>query len=432
MSTEHPRRDVETLGVGDDWTGVRAVVTGFGVSGFAAADTLQHLGASVTVLDERVPEDGSARAEQATLLETLGVTLRLEPGATATLPDDVDLVVTSPGWRPESPALRAAAERGVPVWGEVELAWRLRGPGAPPWLCVTGTNGKTTTVQMLDAILRAAGLRSAAVGNVGRPVLEAVMDPEPLDVLAVELSSFQLHWSSSLAAEASAVLNIADDHLDWHGTLDAYAHAKGRVYENVERACVYNVEDPRTEQLVRDADVQEGARAIGFTLGVPAPGMLGVVDGLLADRAFAPDRQNSAAELGSVADLPDDAPHTVANAIAAAALAAPRRPRRRGRRRPLRRRLQGHQPPRRPRLAARRRVGRVDRRGARQGRPLRGARRGRPGAAARRGAHRHRPRRGRGGAGPTRAGCARHGGRRRGGWPHGRRRRGSGRPRAHG
>ncbi|MCX6408129.1 MAG: UDP-N-acetylmuramoyl-L-alanine--D-glutamate ligase [Propionibacteriales bacterium] len=321
MSTEQPRRDVEPLGVGDDWTGVRAVVTGFGVSGFAAADTLQHLGASVTVVDERVPDDGSARAEQATLLETLGVTLRLEPGATATLPEDVDLVVTSPGWRPESPALRAAAERGVPVWGEVELAWRLRGPDAPPWLCVTGTNGKTTTVQMLDAILRAAGLRSAAVGNVGRPVVEAVMDPEPLDVLAVELSSFQLHWSSSLAAEASAVLNIADDHLDWHGTLDAYAHAKGRVYEHVERACVYNVEDPRTEQLVRDADVQEGARAIGFTLGVPAPGMLGVVDGLLADRAFAPDRQTSAAELGSVADLPDDAPHTVANALAAAALA---------------------------------------------------------------------------------------------------------------
>ncbi|RYY46551.1 MAG: UDP-N-acetylmuramoyl-L-alanine--D-glutamate ligase [Actinomycetales bacterium] len=315
------RPDVGSLGRDDDWSAVRAVVTGFGVSGFAAADTLQHLGAHVVVLDESAPAPGSAHEERATLLETLGVDLRLRAGSTAELPDDVDLVVTSPGWRPEAPVLRAAADRGLPVWGEVELAWRLRAADAPPWLCVTGTNGKTTTVQMLDSILRAAGLRSAAVGNVGRPVLEAVMDPEPLDVLAVELSSFQLHWSDSIAAEAAAVLNVADDHLDWHGSLDEYARAKGRVYEHVEKACVYAVEDPTTEQLVRDADVQDGARAIGFTLGVPAPGMLGVVDGLLADRAFAPDRQTSAAELGSVSDLPDDAPHTVANALAAAALA---------------------------------------------------------------------------------------------------------------
>lgn len=321
MSTPGIGPDVRSLGPTDDWSTVSAVVTGFGVSGFAAADTLQHLGADVTVLDDRAPEPGSARAEQATLLETLGVTLHLGEGSADALPADVDLVVTSPGWRPETPALTAAIDAGIPVWGEVELAWRLRGPDAPPWLCVTGTNGKTTTVQMLDAILRAAGLRSAAVGNVGRPVLEAVMDPVRLDVLAVELSSFQLHWSSSLAAQASAVLNIADDHLDWHGSLDAYAQAKGRVYEHVERACVYNVEDPRTEQLVRDADVQEGARAIGFTLGLPAPGMLGVVDGLLADRAFTPDRATSAVELGAVADLPDAAPHTVANALAAAALA---------------------------------------------------------------------------------------------------------------
>lgn len=315
------RPDVGSLGRDDDWSAVRAVVTGFGVSGFAAADTLQHLGAHVVVLDESAPAPGSAHEERATLLDTLGVDLRLRAGSTAELPDDVDLVVTSPGWRPEAPVLRAAADRGLPVWGEVELAWRLRAADAPPWLCVTGTNGKTTTVQMLDSILRAAGLRSAAVGNVGRPVLEAVMDPEPLDVLAVELSSFQLHWSDSIAAAAAAVLNVADDHLDWHGSLDEYARAKGRVYEHVEKACVYAVEDPTTEQLVRDADVQDGARAIGFTLGVPAPGMLGVVDGLLADRAFAPDRQTSAAELGSVSDLPDDAPHTVANALAAAALA---------------------------------------------------------------------------------------------------------------
>jgi UDP-N-acetylmuramoylalanine--D-glutamate ligase len=298
---------------------VRAVVAGFGVSGFAAADNLTHLGARVTALDEASTE---VKAEQAALLEVLGAQVRLGPGSTAALPAEVDLVVTSPGWRPDSPLLAEAAARGIPVWGEVELAWRLRDPDLPvPWLAVTGTNGKTTTVQMLDAILRAAGLRSAAVGNVGRPIVEAVMDPAPYDVFAVELSSFQLHYTHSLAAESAAVLNLAEDHLDWYSSLDEYAADKGRVYQRVSRACVYNVEDPVTERLVREADVVDGARAIGFTLGMPGVGMLGLVDDILVDRAFIPERASSAAELATIADLASPAPHMVANALAAAALA---------------------------------------------------------------------------------------------------------------
>jgi UDP-N-acetylmuramoylalanine--D-glutamate ligase len=189
---------------------------------------------------------------------------------------------------------------------------------------VTGTNGKTTTVQMLHAILTAAGLRSAAVGNVGRPVTEAVMDPTPYDVLAVELSSFQLHYTQSVSAEAAVVLNLAEDHLDWYTGPTAmadYAADKGRVYERVQKACVYNVADAETERLVREADVVEGARAVGFTLGTPAVGMVGVVEDLLVDRAFIAERQTSAAELCAVADLPSPAPHVVANALAAAALA---------------------------------------------------------------------------------------------------------------
>src|SRR5687768_495488 len=238
--------DIESLGRASDWSEVRVVVAGFGVSGYAAADNLLFLGAQVTALDEARSEE---KAERAGLLRTLGATVRLEPGATAVLPDDVDLVVTSPGWKPSAPLLAQAAERGVPVWGEVELAWRLRDPEHPaPWLAVTGTNGKTTTVQMLHAILTAAGLRSAAVGNVGRPIVEAVMDPEPLDVLAVELSSFQLHYTRSMAAESAAVLNVAEDHLDWYdgewlggaSGMDRYAADKGRIYSSVERACVYN------------------------------------------------------------------------------------------------------------------------------------------------------------------------------------------------
>ncbi|WP_307828126.1 UDP-N-acetylmuramoyl-L-alanine--D-glutamate ligase [Nocardioides sp. SYSU D00038] len=313
-------RDPGTLGRHDGWDGVRAVVAGFGVSGFAAADNLNHLGAAVTALDESA--EGDQRAEKAELLEVLGATVRLGEGATATLPDDVDLVVTSPGWRPTAPLLVQARARGIPVWGEVELAWRLRDPDHDtPWLAVTGTNGKTTTVQMLDSILRAAGLRSVAVGNVGLPIVEAVMDPEPYDVLAVELSSFQLHYTDSMRAQAAVVLNVAEDHLDWYGSMAEYAADKGRIYSDVERACVYNVADPVTEQLVRDADVQEGARAIGFTLGMPAVGMVGLVEDILADRAFIEARDTSAAELCTVADLASDAPHVVANALAAAALA---------------------------------------------------------------------------------------------------------------
>ena len=147
-----------------------------GVSGFAAADNLTHLGARVTALDESEAGD---RGEKATLLEILGATVRLGPGSTAELPDDVDLVVTSPGWSPSAPLLAQAAARGIPVWGEVELGWRLRDPEHPaPWLAVTGTNGKTTTVQMLEAMLRAGGLRTVACGNVGLPIVEAVMDPD--------------------------------------------------------------------------------------------------------------------------------------------------------------------------------------------------------------------------------------------------------------
>jgi UDP-N-acetylmuramoylalanine--D-glutamate ligase len=297
------------------------------VSGFAAADTLQHLGADVIALDDG---DDEALREKATLLEMLGVDVRIGPGSTATFPEGVDLFVTSPGWSPTIPLLAEAAARAIPVWGEVELAWRLRGESPAPWLTVTGTNGKTTTVQMLESILRAQGLNALAVGNVGTPVLDAVMNPEPFDVLAVELSSYQLHWSQSISARASVVLNLAPDHIDWHGGLDAYTADKARIYERTQIAAVYNVQDPVTEHMVEEADVVEGCRAIGFTLGIPAAGMIGLVDDAIADRAFIPGRISSAAELGSITDIGLAAhgdtdrvppPHVVANALAAAALA---------------------------------------------------------------------------------------------------------------
>ncbi|MFE7978067.1 UDP-N-acetylmuramoyl-L-alanine--D-glutamate ligase [Streptomyces shenzhenensis] len=299
-----------------DWQGRNVTVAGLGVSGVPAAKVLHGLGAQVTVVNDG--DDERARA-QAAELTALGVTVRLGDGDT--LPEGTDLIVTAPGWRPDKPLFTAAERAGVPVWGDVELAWRLRGPDAAPWLAVTGTNGKTTTVRMLAAILEAAGLRTAAVGNIGVSLLDAVLGDEKYDVLAVELSSYQLHWAPSLRAHSAVVLNLAPDHLDWHGSMAAYAADKGRVYEGNRVACVYNVADKATEDLVRAADVEEGCRAVGFTLGAPAPSQLGVVDGILVDRAFVENRQRAAQELAEVSDIDPPVPHNVANALAAAALA---------------------------------------------------------------------------------------------------------------
>ena len=303
------------------WPDLHVTVAGLGVSGPPVARVLRGLGAAVTVVDGG---EGPHRQEQAAELRALGVEVRLGDGDT--LPEGTRLVVTSPGWPPHAPLFAAADKAGIPVWGDVELAWKLRRPlaatGEPaPWLAVTGTNGKTTTVQMLASILAAAGKRTAAVGNVGVSVLDAVLADEPYDVLAVELSSYQLHWAPSLRPHSAVVLNLAADHLDWHGSMEAYAADKGRIYQGNAVACVYNTADPATEELVRGADVEEGCRAIGFTLGPPAVSQFGVVDGLLVDRAFVTDRHRNAAELASVEDVRPSAPHNIADALAAAALA---------------------------------------------------------------------------------------------------------------
>ncbi|MET1004906.1 MAG: UDP-N-acetylmuramoyl-L-alanine--D-glutamate ligase [Propionibacteriaceae bacterium] len=300
------------------WPQAHVVIAGIGVSGFAAADGLMEFGARVTVLDDK---DDTTNSDKGKLLEVLGATVRLGPGSTSTLPADADLVITT-GWSPTAPLLVAAAQRGVPIWSEVELAWRLSRPAkVVPWLGITGTNGKTTTTQMLESILTAGGLRTAAVGNIGRPIMETVLDPEPYDVLAVELSSHQLHWSNSLALHSATVLNVAPDHLEWHGSEAAYRDAKAKIYTGVQASCVYNVADPVTEKMVEDAEVVEGARAIGFTLGIPGLSMLGVVDDLLVDRAFVQQRRDSALELAKISDISPAAPHNIANALAAAALA---------------------------------------------------------------------------------------------------------------
>src|SRR5690606_8122773 len=199
-----------------------------------------------------------------------------------------DVVVVSPGFHLDHPVLEWAAKHGVPVWGDIELAWRLRdkvlrADGTPmDWILVTGTNGKTTTTQLTASMLGAGGVRAAPAGNIGIPVLDAVRDPGGFEVLVVELSSYQLHWThrnpgGELAPLASVELYVDDDHLDWHGSRASYEAAKARVYENTRVACVYNLADDVTRRMIEDAEVQEGCRAIGFGLGMPGPSDLGVV-----------------------------------------------------------------------------------------------------------------------------------------------------------
>lgn len=302
-----------------DLAGSRVLVAGLARSGLAACRALVERGASVAVVDASTSEGLLAAAATA---EGMGVQVGLGPSAAQTLPHDVDLVIASPGWPPHAPLLRDAVERGVRVWGEVELAWRLRAPGAADWLVVTGTNGKTTTTRMLESMLRADGRRCLAVGNIGVPLVSVVTGEQTYDVLAVELGSPQLHSVSSVSAAAATVLNLAPDHIDWHGSFEAYRAAKRVAYDRCRDVAVHNADDPATAALVAEASLLPGCRRVSFTVDEPGVGQLGVADGALLDRAFpdgAADRDGVV--LADVAEVAPAAPHNTANALAAAALA---------------------------------------------------------------------------------------------------------------
>jgi UDP-N-acetylmuramoylalanine--D-glutamate ligase len=287
-----------------DLTRAAVLVAGARVTGRAILAALTPLGARATLTDDS-PSALTAFAQN-------GVAV-IEAANAAERVADYDLVVTSPGLPPTAPVLAAAAAAGVPIWGDVELAWRLDNSGryGPPrrWLVVTGTNGKTTTTSMLHAMLVAAGRRALLCGNIGDPVLD-VLD-QPAELMAVELSSFQLHWAPSLRPEAGAVLNVAEDHLDWHGTMDAYARDKARVLGG--RVAVVGLDDPVAAGLLSSAAAPV---RVGFRLGEPAQGELGVRDGVLVDNAF-----GEQLKLAETASIPVAGPVGVLDALAAAALA---------------------------------------------------------------------------------------------------------------
>lgn len=283
--------------------GARVLVTGAGLTGRSVSAVLEPTGVRLTICDD----------------DPLALQRLITPASVVTTAEaeahigDYALVVTSPGFSPTTPVLAAAARAGVPIWGDVELAWRLDRAGwfGPPrrWLVVTGTNGKTTTTSMLYAMLVAAGRRAVLCGNIGNPVLDVLA--EPSDILAVELSSFQLHWAPSVRPDAGVVLNVAEDHLDWHGSLQAYARDKARVLDG--RVAVVGLDDPVASGLLATA---AAAVRTGFRLGEPGPGELGVRDGTLIDNAFGDEIR-----LADVATIPLAGPIGVLDALGAAALA---------------------------------------------------------------------------------------------------------------
>lgn len=299
-------------GRGHAWGEVRVLVVGFNEAGAAACDNLLFLGAQVTTY---ATELAAVDEERVDLLRTLGATIEVVDATTVELPS-VDLLVVGSDDALTTALVDQARTRGIPVWGEVELAWRLRDPEledrvAAPWLAITGSGATAGCAGMLAAIVVAAGSVPRVAGASGRPFVEAVMDPEPYDVLVADLTPGHLTHLTSMSAHAAVVL--AADSADSGGL--------GQVFENVQIACVYNVSDDSTQHLVEEADVVEGARAVGFTLGMPSVSMVGLVDEILVDRAFIAERQSSAAELCTLEDLPSQDPAVVADALAAAALA---------------------------------------------------------------------------------------------------------------
>ncbi|MEQ2397428.1 UDP-N-acetylmuramoyl-L-alanine--D-glutamate ligase [Bifidobacterium sp. CLA-AA-H311] len=296
-----------------DMSGKTVIVAGLGVSGQSVMEVLGSRAEKVLGVDEKKPDADLHSFDRIDW-------------------DHVDLVMTSPVFNPRTPFILEAQRRGIPVMSEVELAWQLRvncdSTGEPArWIGITGTNGKTSTTEMTSEMLTACGLMAPAVGNIGKAVSHAAVDPAN-DVLCVELSSFQLHFTDSLALDCAAITNIADDHLDWHGGIENYAADKAKVFHRVKKALVYNADDERVTRLAFAAETAEGCRKVGFTLSEPQDGQIGVKDGWIVDMSGIaggePGMPEQVAKVSEFTHLtePDGTvyPHLLADALTALAL----------------------------------------------------------------------------------------------------------------
>ena len=273
--------------------GKNCLVIGAGVTGMACQEALVNFGANSKVFDEKVKTGADIVNE---------------------IPDGVELAIVSPGWRDDHMIISKLRSGGVEILSEIDFAWQVKQVLAPSqkWIALTGTNGKTTTIKMVESIFKAANINGVACGNVGETVIASVCAKKPLDYLAIELSSFQIHWSDLPQYESVVVLNIAEDHIDWHGSFEAYAQAKLKLLKHSNKVILNKSDSELSRRTSSDL-------ITWFSLDTPNAGELGVVENLLIDRAFSasPSQANEIAEL---VDITPTVPHNVLNALAAAAL----------------------------------------------------------------------------------------------------------------
>lgn len=273
-------------------------IIGAGVTGSAMFNFLKNYGANVELFDEK----------------NLGANVKTK------IPHDeisgFSLVCVSPGWRKDHSFILAFQKLNIEIISEIDLAWRVKLEIAPnqKWIALTGTNGKTTTIQMVASIFRAAEINGIACGNVGETVIAAVTSPNNYEVLALELSSFQIEWSKEARFEIGCILNIADDHIDWHGSFENYAKSKAKMLE-MSKMALLNLSDPEVTKY----STSYTGKKIYFSLETPRIGELGLVENLLIDRAFSDG--DSAEVIGELSDISPTVPHNVLNAIAAGGLA---------------------------------------------------------------------------------------------------------------
>jgi UDP-N-acetylmuramoylalanine--D-glutamate ligase len=227
-----------------DFNGVNVLVLGLGRSGRAASIVLSKLGAKVLASDSSSAEE---MQEIVNNLSQTGINVVLGPQSDEML-ENVELVIVSPGIPSSTNILSAAKTRGIPVWSEIELAFRLTGKKI---IAITGTNGKTTTTTLIGKMLETAGKKVAVVGNIGTPLIEAATDPS-IETLVVEVSSFQLDAIDEFRPDIAVLLNITEDHLDWHPDFNDYVQSKKRIFENQSENdfAVINIDDDASNGLI--------------------------------------------------------------------------------------------------------------------------------------------------------------------------------------
>ncbi|MEN9542801.1 MAG: hypothetical protein RL239_454 [Actinomycetota bacterium] len=277
-------------------SGKSVMVFGAGVTGQPTIEFLNSKAAKTILVDEKVTAPGIFSD-----FSKLDLT-------------QVDFAVVSPGWKVDNPLILQLKKAGISIISEIDLAWRVKQEIRPQqkWLALTGTNGKTTAVQMAEAMLVADGQNAMACGNIGLTAIEAVTKSDA-EILILELSSFQLEWSVEAQFVSVAILNIAEDHIDWHGSFDEYAKAKFKITNNAETV-ILNALD---SAIVQRAKILTHP-IIWFTLETPKPHQIGLVENLIVDRAFITDEAEALFELS---DVNPAVPHNVLNAMAAAGLA---------------------------------------------------------------------------------------------------------------